>query len=237
MLGLRELEGRSIVRGADSAAVSSAFHAALLDGHALEARALLVQAYLAGAGLADLCDGPIRSSLTLLGELWHHDQAGVFIEHRATAIVVEALSHLRTLLAVRSNAPVAVGCAPAGDPYVVPTLAASVALAGEGFDVTNLGPETPMLSLSLAIERLHPSLVWISASSAAGADAVVVASEPVLRAVERAGATLLVGGRLFESGSLPVAEGVAFGRTISDLVTFARGLQTRGVRGDGVVGA
>jgi excisionase family DNA binding protein len=235
MLGLRELRGRSITPGTDLIAVSEAFHAALTDGRALEARGAIVQAFLAGVSLAELCDGPIRGALTRLGDLWHHDQAGVFVEHRATAIVVEVLSLLRTLVAGEHGAPRAVGCAPAGDPYVVPTLAVSVALAGEGFDVTNLGPETPMLSLSLAVERVRPALVWISASTGPGADAVLAGGEPVLRAAEQAGAALAIGGRSFESGSQRVPAGTSYCRTMGELVAFARGLQT-GAGGLDVIG-
>jgi excisionase family DNA binding protein len=235
MLGIRELRGRSIAAGAELGAVAEAFHKALVEGRAVEARGIVVQAFLAGVSLAALCDGPIRGSLNRLGDLWHHDQAGVFIEHRATAIVVEVLSLLRTLVVVEEGAPRAVGCAPAGDPYVVPTLAVSVALAGEGFDVTNLGPETPMLSLSLAVERMRPTLVWISSSTSPGADAVAVGAEIVLRATQQVGAALIMGGRSFAAGNHRLPAGIFHCPTIAELLAFARGLQTGSAAIDGRV--
>jgi MerR family transcriptional regulator, light-induced transcriptional regulator len=88
LLGLRELRGRSLATGRDLGALSESFHLALIEGRAIEARAVIVQAFLAGASLAELCDGPLRSALTRIGALWHHDRAGVFVQHRATAIVV-----------------------------------------------------------------------------------------------------------------------------------------------------
>jgi excisionase family DNA binding protein len=226
LLGLRELRGRSVAAGSDLAAVSEAFHRALIDGRALEARTLIVQAFISGASLAELCDGPVRAALTRIGDLWHHDQAGVFVEHRATAIVVEVLSLLRSLTVVEEGAPRAVGCAPAGDPYVIPTLAVATVLAGEGFDVTNLGPETPMLSLALAIERVRPAFVWISASTAAGADAISAGVESVLRAAHGMGAAVAVGGRCFDGGSHRVPTGIFECRLTAELAAFARGLQT-----------
>lgn len=226
MLGLRELLGRGVTPGGDRSALSEAFYRALSDGRGLEARAMIVQAFLSGMSLAEICDRPIRDALTRLGDLWHHDQAGVFVEHRATATVVEVLSLLRTLTVVEERAPRAVGCAPAGDPYVIPTLAVAVTLAAEGFDVTNLGPETPMLSMTLAIERIRPALVWISASTTPGADAVVVGGDPVRRAAEQAGAALVVGGRAFEDGEHRLPSGSHRCRTMAELAAFARGLQT-----------
>lgn len=237
LLGLRELRGRSVAAASDLGALSEAFHRALIDGRALEARALIVQAFIAGASLSEVCDGPVRAALTRIGDLWHYDQAGVFVEHRATAIVVEVLSLLRTLTVVEEGAPRAVGCAPAGDPYVIPTLAVATVLADEGFDVTNLGPETPMLSLSLAIERVRPTLVWISSSTAAGADAVSAGVESVLLAAQGVGAAMAVGGRCFEGGSHRLPTGIFQCRMTAELAAFARGLQTAAVSLDAPQGA
>jgi len=225
-LGLGELSRRGLAAPGDLTAVSEAFHHALLEGRALEARTLVVQAFVAGVSPADLCDGPVRGALTRIGDLWHHDQAGVFVEHRATAIAIEVLSFLRTLLVLEHGALRAVGCAPAGDPYAIPTLAVATVLASEGFDATNLGPETPMLSLVLAIERVRPRMVWISASTAAGAEAVVAGIGAVLAAASSSGATVAVGGRSFEQGSYRLPSEVFACRTAAELAAFSRGLQT-----------
>jgi excisionase family DNA binding protein len=237
LLGLRELRSRSVASASDLGDVGEAFHLALVEGRALEARALIVQAFVAGASAAVLCDGPLRSALTRIGDLWHHDQAGVFVEHRATAIVVEVLSLLRTLLVLEEGAPRAVGCAPAGDPYAIPTLAVATVLASEGFDVTNLGPETPMLSLVLAVERVKPKLVWVSASTAPGAEAVLAGLESVQRAAHDIGATIAIGGRSFETDLYRLPPEVFHCRAAAELAAFARGLQTVGGSLDGPRGA
>jgi len=224
LLGVRELRARGVASPSDLPDVAEAFHRTLIEGRALEARALIVQAFVAGASPAELCDGPVHFALTRIGDLWHHDQAGVFVEHRATAIVVEVLSLLRTLLVVEDGAPRAVGCAPAGDPYAIPTLAVATVLASEGFDVTNLGPETPMLSL-------------VSASTAPGADAVLAGLDSVLKASQDVGASVAVGGRCFETGTYRLPTGVFHCRTTAELAAFARGLQTTGWSLDGGQGA
>jgi excisionase family DNA binding protein len=37
------------------------------------------------------CDGPILAAMTRLGELWRHDSQGIFLEHRATDLCVQAV--------------------------------------------------------------------------------------------------------------------------------------------------
>jgi hypothetical protein len=150
----------------------------------------------------------------------------VFVEHRATAIVVDVLVRLRALIAIDEEAPRAVGCAPAGDPYTVPTLAVAAVLASEGFEATNLGPETPMWSFDLALEAVGPKIAWISASTAPGSDAVLATLEATARMAGAVGASLVVGGRAFEDRGHSVPSGVVHCRTIGELAAFARGLQT-----------
>lgn len=115
--------------------------------------------------LADLCDGPIREAMYKLGELWQHDPDGVFIEHRATDLCVQALAQLRSAVEPPPGAPVALGGAPEDDPYVLPSAMAALVLAAEGFRAINLGADTPTAALHRAIAHHRPALVWISASA------------------------------------------------------------------------
>src|SRR5215218_1767754 len=88
----------------------------LRDGSAAAARGLLVSWYLEGACIAELSDGPLRSSLEALGELWQHGEEGIVVEHRATEIWLQAVHQLRLLLpAAGEGAPLAVGGSPGID--------------------------------------------------------------------------------------------------------------------------
>lgn len=55
--------------------------------------------------------------------------------------------------------PRAVGCAPSGDPYLLPSFGAALVLEAEGLAATNLGPETPVPTLEVAVRELAPRLV------------------------------------------------------------------------------
>lgn len=140
----------------------------LREGKARECRAWLVARYLDGQSVAALADGPIRSAMARLGELWHGDPRGVFIEHRATDCCVQAVAELRNLIDTPDDAPIAVGGGPAGDPYLLPSLLISSALAAEGIRAVNLGPNTPVDSLRHAVNVHHPIVVWLSCSAPVG---------------------------------------------------------------------
>jgi len=110
----------------------------LAAGNLPEVRGLLVGMYLRGQAVAAICDGPILAAMTRLGELWRHDSAGVFIEHRATDLIVQAVTQLRALIEQPRESHRAVGGAPAGDPYLLPSMLAATVLASEGVRAVNL---------------------------------------------------------------------------------------------------
>lgn len=139
----------------------------LAAGDAVGARGFLIGRYLEGASVADLADGPIREAMHALGELWRHDEGGVFVEHRATDICLQAVAQLRGMIPdPRPDAPLALGGAPSGDPYLVPSQLAAIAITEAGLRAMNLGPETPVHALRHAVVSHRPALVWLSVSSA-----------------------------------------------------------------------
>lgn len=138
----------------------------LIAGHAREVRGLVLARYLGGEPVAAIFDGALREAMTRIGELWRHQGEGVFIEHRATDIALAAVAALRATFDAPGGAPVAVGAAPEGDPYVLPSLMAATVLAAEGMRAVNLGADTPASALGHAVRHHHPLLTWVSISSA-----------------------------------------------------------------------
>ncbi len=133
------------------------------DGRAV--KGWVMARYLGGASVAELCDGPIRGAMHALGELWHHEADGVFIEHRATDLALQAIAHLRGTFEPPDAAPVAVGATPEDDPYILPSFMAAAVVAAAGLRAVNLGADTPVMALKHAVAHHRPRLVWISASA------------------------------------------------------------------------
>ncbi len=204
---------------------------ALRHGDEDRARAIVVDLYLAGRTLPAICDGPVRDALHRLGELWRHSAAGIFIEHRATDICVHILAMMRSLAirepAARAHLPVALGGAPEGDPYAIPSLMAALVLADVGYGDRNLGPNTPMPALLAAVEHHRPLLVWLACS----VKARLPARDDLARladALHAHGGTVVVGGQaLDDAPRLPRHDNLHRVASMAELTAFARGLLAR----------
>lgn len=199
----------------------------LHKGSGDHARGLLVDLYLKGKSVAWLCDEPLRYAMNKIGELWHDDPNGVYLEHRALDICVQSLSYLRVLLG-RPNAddegsrPIALGGAPPRDPYVLGSLASSCVAAEAGYHDINLGADLPLDSLVNAAREHHARLVWLSCSSS---DAT-----PSPKQIDRlgeeladAGARLVVGGQASPRGE-GTSENVRVCGNMAEFSAFASGL-------------
>lgn len=221
-----DILGIGEVPGNEGASADDALFHHLRDGNGRDARGLLIGRYLAGESVAALADGPIAGAMRRIGELWQHDPRAVFIEHRATDVCLQAVTHLRALFEPPADGPVAVGGAPGGDPYLMPSMLVAMVLAAEGLRPINLGPDTPVASLRHAIAHHRPRLVWLSVSSAVGTgiddEAAVMARE--LATAQRA---LVIGGR-HRHELIATARHGCMVSSMTELAAFARGLVSGG---------
>jgi methanogenic corrinoid protein MtbC1 len=199
---------------------------ALQMGDAERVRALITTAYLAGASVANLCDGPLRQAMQRLGELWKHGQDGIAVEHHATSICIQVVEQLRQFQQdPRADAPVAVGGGSAEDPYLVPSQMAGVVLTECGYRAINLGPHTPNNVLLAAVAKHKPVLVWRSLT---GVMALEKAEQDLRDLAGKLGdIPLVIGGRqaaLIPTGAMPGVQTVG---TMCELAAFARALVLR----------
>ena len=223
ILGLSEVAGVQTDRSATETETDR-LYAYLSNGQAREARDMIMSLYLRGESVAAICDGPIRGAMARIGELWQHDDAGVFLEHRATDICVQAVQQLRTSLDVPHEAPVALGGAPSGDAYILPSLAAATALSAEGFQTINLGPETPLSTLITAAKDRAARLVWLSISVVPQMPDWSKRVSAFAAELDSIGARLAIGGQGHDALRLATAGNVLVGRSMVELVAFAKGL-------------
>lgn len=224
LLGLRDLTATPAVALSAESPNDRLFDY-LREGRAREARALVLSLYLEGQSVAEIGDGPIRAAMLRLGELWRHDPAGVFVEHRATNICIQAVDQLRQLVEPEHPAVTAVGGAPPGDPYLLPSMLVAATLAAEGWHAVNLGPNTPFDSLLHAAEAHGPQLVWVSISLVGDAGAMAGAVRDLELRLRDRGAILAVGGQ----GSVALAgleaTNVRRCETLMELIALSRTFQ------------
>ncbi len=165
LLGLPDLENLPPEARAGDLTADALFEL-LRAGRAAQARGLVAAAYLDGTPLAHLFDGPVAGALERFGERWTHEEGGIFHEHVATNVCIEAVGQVRLLIPPpEEGAPVALGGAPEGDPYLLPTLMAAAVLADAGLDAVNLGAHTPVSALQHAVAAHAPRLVWLACTA------------------------------------------------------------------------
>ena len=207
--------------------VGETFFEFLQSGKAEQARGLVQSLYLNGRSVAQIIDGPVQVAMERLGKIWFEgeENLGVFQEHRATEIAIQALTRLRLLIPNQQGSPVAVGGAPSGDPYLLPSLAAAAVLESRGLNAVNLGPETPLESLQLAAESMDASLLWLSVTSIEDRDALQAQLIVLVEALEDRGLPLVIGGQKADLLGLPDVPHLHVGTTMGELEALVKGLR------------
>jgi excisionase family DNA binding protein len=213
----------------DPAVVWKDLYRALVQGDAGVVRALVHGAYRNGLPVERLADEVIAPAMQQIGDDWEKGKIDVMHEHRASQQCASAVYELKEMLESRSKRqrPVAVGGAPEGDLTVLPTLLTQIVLIDAGWDAVNLGPNTPLKSLRLAVTELHPQLVWLSVSHAAFDASFLSQYRDLYRQTEAAGAALVIGGRALVESVRASLEYTAYGDGLTHLAAFARALHPR----------
>lgn len=197
---------------------------ALLRGDAHAARAQIVGRFLAAMPLPELFDHIIAPAMHEIGAMWLHSNEGIYLEHRATDGCLSAVMHLRSLLPPpAAQAPTAIGGAPQGDPYLLPSLMAATLLTEQGWNAVNLGAETPLDLLAETAQTHEAKLVWLSISSHQAAKGLSKQVEQLALRLDAIGASLALGGGACDALHVAPHANLFTGRDMSGLADFALG--------------
>lgn len=201
----------------------------LRDGHGDEARAIIRGAYRSGIAIETLADNIIAPAMRKLGHDWETSRIDVWQEHRGTQLCAAALYDLEEDLESRAekNRPVAIGGAPEGDPYLLPSLLAQYVLLDSGWEAVNLGPNTPLASLAEAVKELRPRLIWLSASYLEDGATFIRDYKHLYRVAERQGVAVATGGQALQESLRSAMPYTTHGDGLSHLAAFARTLHPR----------
>src|SRR5678816_3361055 len=120
----------------------------LLSENEAEATAQLIDAYLQNHGLGTLFDTTITNAMHRVGDLWFTGTITIADEHLATRVMLSALQKLRGIVVPgQATGLKAVCCGIEGDLHELPIHLAEIILESEGWNVSNLGPNTPLFTL------------------------------------------------------------------------------------------
>ena len=172
----------------------------ILAGDELEAGAFLVDAYLAHHSLDSIFEITVTQAMHEVGELWLKGSVTVADEHLATRVVLTALQKLRGVVVPHEpNGLNAICCTIEGDLHEVAGHLVTFILESKGWNVINLGANTPLFSLQEMVSRQRPQLVRISARAIADFDRAVAEFAHLRRVANRLDAKIVLGGEAFRN--------------------------------------
>ncbi|HEX6623893.1 MAG TPA: B12-binding domain-containing protein [Pyrinomonadaceae bacterium] len=178
--------------------VTEAFYESLAAGREATATAVLLEAYLAGASVAELLDEVVAGALRRVGDEWEAGRATVADEHLATRTATRAVETLRGAVKREGAARgLAVCCAAEEELHELAVLCAQTLLESEGWEVRNLGGNTPFFALCDAVERHRPRLVCVSSTTRGALAGAARDYAQCLAAARAGGARVVLGGAGF----------------------------------------
>jgi methanogenic corrinoid protein MtbC1 len=96
-----------------------------------------------------------------------------------------------------------------------------MALIDSGWRVINLGPNTPLLSVATAMERLQPRLVWLSVSHLADTSQFIRDYRRLQQQASQQRVAIALGGQAMTAPLREQLVYTMFGDGITQLVQFA----------------
>lgn len=200
----------------------------LREGRSREARAVIRSIHASCRDAVALADRLIQPVMERIGHGWMEGGLDVYQEHQATQTVAASLGDLiaaseRT--APGANAPLALGAAPAGDPYVLPVLLGELVLREIGWEVRNLGNNLPLQSLANAVHRYQPALVFLTVSHVADDDRFLREYQAFQEVAASTKVAVMVGGRALTPDRRSKLALAGFGDRMANLSEFAESLR------------
>ncbi len=189
-------------------------------------RDVLRAAHRGGIPIETIADRIVSPVMAHIGLRWQHGSVDVGTEHLVTGSIVAGLYELQSRIAANAadDRPVAVGGAPEGDHYILPTLLAKLTLIEAGWEAVNVGPNTPAASFRKLVEDRRPKLLWLSVSHLVDETKFEMEFQPLFREAQARGVPVAVGGRALPEELRSRLPYTTHGDGFAHLAAFARTL-------------
>lgn len=203
----------------------SLFEDALIRGDERECRRILIQWYSAHQSFASVADGLIAPTFNRLGDLWKCGEIEIFQERRSCEVCSRLIHEFRRLIAEPMNhSPLAIGGSASGDHYALPGQLIEVVLRETGWRAVNLGCNLPFATLSAAVRKERPRIVFLSVSHVADLESFLSGYSEFANGLPKE-TSLVVGGRALTDQLRPHLQYTAHCDTMKNLSTLARAVR------------
>ncbi|WP_233148389.1 MerR family transcriptional regulator [Rhodopirellula sp. MGV] len=197
------------------------FRSALAAGDEGHCMKLLLERVSQGWGRAEAAEDLITDAMRGIGQAWDCGELKVYQERRSCLICQRLIEKLRDgLPTLPANAPIAIGAAPATDPYQLPTAMVELALRENGWNAINLGNNVPLDSCIEAVQEYSPTLVWLSVTSVADPQEFIREENRLANALDD-NMSMIVGGRALDDVLRPKLRYTAYCDSLRHLVELA----------------
>ena len=148
------------------------------------------------------------------------------MEHQATQTVAASIHELidRQPTENDGSRPLALGAAPEGDFYVLPSLLGQLLLGEMGWRVRNLGINLPLASLANATLSYRPMMICLSISYLKDEETFVREYRSFYKIAAQTEAAVIVGGQALSAELRSRLVYASFGDRMAHLEEFARRL-------------
>ena len=197
------------------------FRNALAGGDEDTCRRVIWKRVRAGEIRSDVAGYLVTDAMHGFGQAWDCDQLDAYQERRGCDICIRLINELRgDLEPIPDDAPIAIGGAPEGDPYQLPTALVELSLREAGWNAVSLGSNLPTDSFLQAIVDYQPQLVWLSVSTISDVSAFIVEENRLAEHIND-DISLLVGGRALSPEVRPQLRYTAHCNGLRNLVDLA----------------
>ncbi len=197
------------------------FRNALASGDEDTCRRVVWKRVRSGELRSEVAGYLVTDAMHGFGQAWDCDQLDAYQERRGCDICIRLINELRgDLPPIADNAAVAIGGAPEGDPYQLPTALVELSLREAGWNAVSLGSNLPTDSFLQAILDYQPQLVWLSVSAISDTSSFVSEQNRLAEHISD-DVSLLVGGRALSSELRPQLRYTAHCDGLRNLVDLA----------------
>ena len=185
--------GSTAPRGGDGLQVAARLEDRLVRGDDGGAWAVVEEALGSSMTPEEVYTSVVGPAMTSIGERWARQELDIEDEHMASTIVLRLVGRLGPRFARRGRhrGTVVVG-APAGDAHAIPVMLMADLLRGRGFDVMDLGADTPPGAFARAATGADRLVAVGVCATRAGNDAAI--AEAVAAVTDATGAPVVLGG-------------------------------------------
>lgn len=200
----------------------ASFQTALMASEEAAACRIVLDLYLSGASVADICDLVIAPVFHAVGDLWRCGEARVYEERRACELCQRVVHELRRAVGSGpESGPMAMGGTLDGDPYTLATSLVEVLLRNVGWRASSLGNMLPFETVRAAILDQRPRLFWISVTSIRDPDRFAADFNMLFDVAESTSTALVVGGQAMTNDIRQKIRYAHFSDNFRHLETFA----------------